>query len=174
MPALEDLLLRIAQLPVTVAQRAGSVAISIARKVAPAACRSDADDDVRAGDRYEPVSSPPQPQPQPSEQPAEPAVPAPPEPAAAAPPPVTPPAPAHVDREAVVVAEFADPGAEDGPGPQIRVDEPWKGYGELTAKQVIAELQGASPAALAVARLYEPANRARRTVIEAIDRKLAQ
>ena len=173
MPALEDLLLRIAQLPVTVAQRAGSVAMSIARKVAPAACRSDADDDVRAGERYEPVS-PPQPQPQPSEQPAEPAVPAPPEPAAAAPPPVTPPAPAHVDREAVVVAEFADPGAEDGPGPQIRVDEPWKGYGELTAKQVIAELQGASPAALAVARLYEPANRARRTVIEAIDRKLAQ
>jgi len=173
MPAIEDLLLRIAQLPVTVAQRAGSVAMSIARKVAPAACRSDADDDVRAGDRYEPVSQP-QPQPQPSEQPAEPAVPAAPEPAAAAPQPVTPPAPAHVDREAVVVAEFADPGAEDGPGPQIRVDEPWKGYGSLTAKQVIAELQGASPAALAVARLYEPANRARRTVIEAIDRKLAQ
>ena len=174
MPALEDLLLRIAQLPVTVAQRAGSVAISIARKVAPAACRSDADDDVRAGDRYEPVSSPPQPQPQPSEQPAEPAVPTPPEAAAAAPAPAAAPPPAHVDREAVVVAEFADPGAEDGPGPQIRVDEPWKGYGELTAKQVIAELQGASPAALAVARLYEPANRARRTVIEAIDRKLAQ
>ena len=167
MPALDDLLLRIAQLPVTVAQRAGSVAMSIARKVAPAACRS-ASDDGRADDRAEPVS------PQPSPRPAEPAVAAPPEPAAAAPAPAAAPPPAHVDREAVVVAEFADPGAEDGPGPQIRVDEPWKGYGELTAKQVIAELQGASPAALAVARLYEPANRARRTVIEAIDRKLAQ
>ena len=168
MPALQDLLLRIAQLPVAVAQRAGSAATAIARKVAPAACRSASDDDGRADDRAEPVS------PQPSSRPAEPAVAAPPEPAAAAPAPAAAPPPAHVDREAVVVAEFADPGAEDGPGPQIRVDEPWKGYGELTAKQVIAELQGASPAALAVARLYEPANRARRTVIEAIDRKLAQ
>jgi len=82
-------------------------------------------------------------------------------------------APAHVDREAVVVAESADAGAADGAGAQIRVDEPWDGYSRLTAKDVTAQLATADPATLAVVRLYEVANRNRRTVLAAIDRRLA-
>ena len=79
----------------------------------------------------------------------------------------------HVDREAVVVAEFADEGAEDGAGAQIHVGEPWEGYGSLTAKEVNDRLAAASPESLAVARLYETAHRNRVTVLRAIDRRLA-
>jgi hypothetical protein len=32
--------------------------------------------------------------------------------------------PDHVDEEPVLVAEFAEPGAEDGPGPELEIDEP--------------------------------------------------
>jgi hypothetical protein len=81
--------------------------------------------------------------------------------------------PEHVDREAVVVAVSADPGADEGPGPQIHIDEPWTGYGELNVKQVNAELADASPAMLAIVRLYESVNRNRSTVLDAIDRRLA-
>ena len=82
------------------------------------------------------------------------------------------PAPEHVDREAVVVAESADAGAADGAGAQIRVDEPWDGYSHLNAKDVVAQLATADPATLAVVRLYETANRNRRTVLAEIDRRL--
>ncbi|HEV2060606.1 MAG TPA: hypothetical protein VGR11_14720, partial [Solirubrobacteraceae bacterium] len=96
--------------------------------------------------------------------------------AAAAPAPATAPAePAeeHVSREAVVVAESADAGAADGAGAQITIGEPWKGYASLTAKEVNDRLATASPASLAVARLYETSNRNRITVIREIDRRLA-
>ncbi len=81
--------------------------------------------------------------------------------------------PEHVDREAVVVAESADRGAEDGPGAQLHVDEPWDGYAEQTAKQVIAALADAGPATLAVVRLYESTHRGRSTVLGAVDKRLA-
>ena len=58
----------------------------------------------------------------------------------------------HVSREAVLVAESADAGAAEGAGAQIRVGEPWEGYGKLTAKEVNDRLATASPASLAVAR----------------------
>ena len=78
----------------------------------------------------------------------------------------------HVDRDAVVVAESADAGAADGAGAQIRIGEPWQGYGSLTAKEVNDRLAAASPEALAVARLYESANRNRVTVLREIDRRM--
>jgi hypothetical protein len=78
-----------------------------------------------------------------------------------------------VDREATVVAESADAGAAGGAGAQIRIAEPWKGYGSLTAKEVNRRLATESPEALAVARLYEAANRNRVTVLKEIDHRLS-
>jgi hypothetical protein len=85
------------------------------------------------------------------------------------------PAPAaedHVSEEPVLVEEVADPGAEDGAGPEISVGEPWPSYASMSATEVIARLEDADPAAVAVARLYEHANRARKTVLAAADRRL--
>src|SRR5215211_5242430 len=41
--------------------------------------------------------------------------------------------PDHVDEEVVLVAETAEAGAEDGAGPELRVDPPWEGYDQMTA-----------------------------------------
>ena len=41
------------------------------------------------------------------------------------------PEPAHVSSEPEPCAESADPGAEDGAGAEIRVDEPWPPYRKL-------------------------------------------
>jgi hypothetical protein len=87
--------------------------------------------------------------------------------------PAPPPEPTHVDRDAVLVAESADAAAADGAGPQIQVDEPWNGYGKLTAKDVTAQLATADAATLAIVRLYESTHRKRRTVLAAVDRRLA-
>ncbi|MGZ4296959.1 MAG: hypothetical protein ACXVE4_07330, partial [Solirubrobacteraceae bacterium] len=38
--------------------------------------------------------------------------------------------PSHVSEEPELVAEFAEPGAEEGVGAQLRIVEPWAGYGE--------------------------------------------
>jgi outer membrane biosynthesis protein TonB len=86
------------------------------------------------------------------------------------------PPPAHVDSGAAVVAvvaESADAGAADGAGAEVRVDEPWEGYSRLTARDVTAQLATANPATLAVVRLYESSHRNRRTVLAAVDRRLA-
>src|SRR5919202_6607523 len=47
-----------------------------------------------------------------------------------------PPVEEHVDEGAVVTAEVAEPGAEEGAGPELRVDEPWPGYGRMRAVDV--------------------------------------
>jgi hypothetical protein len=83
------------------------------------------------------------------------------------------PEPEHVDSEAVIVAESSDAGAADGAGAEIRVAEPWDGYSSLNVKDVTKRLSTADPAMLAVVRLYESAHRNRRTVLAAIDRRLA-
>lgn len=80
--------------------------------------------------------------------------------------------PEHVSEEPVLVEEFADAGAEDGAGPEITVAEPWPAYGSMKANEVIARLEEAAPAEVAVARLYEQANRGRKTVLAAADRRL--
>jgi hypothetical protein len=81
-------------------------------------------------------------------------------------------APAHVSEEPELVREEAEPGAEDGAGAQIRVDQPWDGYKRMTANQVIERLGQQDAAGLAAVALYERSHRARRTVIQAVDRAL--
>jgi hypothetical protein len=77
-----------------------------------------------------------------------------------------------VSEQPVVVGELAEPGAEDGAGPEVTVIEPWEGYARMTAKQVIARVRRATPAELAGVSLYEGANRGRQTVLAAVEREL--
>jgi hypothetical protein len=87
-------------------------------------------------------------------------------------PPPSPPEPAHVSEEPALVREEAEPGAEDGAGAGVTVQEPWEGYAQMTARDVIARLDGATPAELAAVSLYETGNRSRQTVLEAVQRQL--
>ncbi|HEV2775797.1 MAG TPA: hypothetical protein VGV90_09420 [Solirubrobacteraceae bacterium] len=191
MPALDNLS-RVADVSYTIARRVGSLTVSAIRQVAGMAFeRRSRSRTSTAWTPPPPVSGAsasttprqapapaPAPARAPNREPTSPAAPVP-TPAAAAEPVAPEPAEAaepsedHVSREAVVVAESADAGAADGAGAQIRIGEPWEGYGKLTAKQVNARLATASPESLAVARLYETANRNRVTVLKEIDRRLA-
>ena len=56
-----------------------------------------------------------------------------------------------------------------GLGPEF----PITGYDDLTAAEVVAELEGMSDANLRKVRTYERANANRKTVLGAVDRKLA-
>jgi hypothetical protein len=177
-----DALPRIAELSLEAARQAGSLAVSVARTLAEPVLGRRSDDANGWTRNWEPPSSrpvgePPPPPATPRRPPATTpaATPARPPRAAAGPRPVpvAEPEPEHVDRDAVVVAEFADAGAEDGAGAQVRVDEPWDGYSQMKAKDVTAQLATADPAMLAVVRLYETSNRNRRTVLAEIDRRLA-
>ncbi len=67
---------------------------------------------------------------------------------------------------------FAEPGAEDGVGAAVHVEEPWKGYRQKTAKEIIARLANASREELAAVELYERAHRGRQTILLAADRRL--
>jgi hypothetical protein len=80
--------------------------------------------------------------------------------------------PIHVSEEPELVEEFAEPGAEDGAGAEISVSEPWSGYDDMPAQDVIARLEDASAAELAAVQLYERANRQRETVLAAAERQL--
>jgi hypothetical protein len=82
------------------------------------------------------------------------------------------PEPVHVSEEPELVEEFAEPGAEDGAGAEVRIEEPWEGYAEMNAKQVIARLSTATPAALAAVQLYESSHRHRQTILNAVQREL--
>jgi type IV secretory pathway VirB10-like protein len=75
--------------------------------------------------------------------------------------------PIHVSEEPTVVEEFAEPGAEDGAGAEVTIDEPWAGYARMSAGDVIARLVDATPAELAAVQLYESAHRQRETVTAA-------
>jgi hypothetical protein len=81
-------------------------------------------------------------------------------------------APAHVSEQPELVDSYADPGAEDGPGATVHVVEPWKGYGHMTADDVVARLAAASREELVAVELYERLNRGRRTVLTAARRQL--
>lgn len=91
------------------------------------------------------------------------AEPAPPAPAAA---------PAHVSEEPTLVEAFAEPGAEDGAGAEVRVDQPWDGYERMNAKEIVARLVGADAAELAAVELYEVTGRRRQTILNAVEREL--
>lgn len=76
-----------------------------------------------------------------------------------------------IDDEPELVAEFAEPGAEEGASAQIEVDEPWDGYDELTADEIAERIGDADAAALAVIELYEQSQKQRRTVLTAVERR---
>jgi hypothetical protein len=80
--------------------------------------------------------------------------------------------PAHVSEEPELVEEFAEPGAEDGAGAQIRIAEPWQGYDEMKAADIIAGLASASREELAAVELYELAGRNRKSVVAAAQQAL--
>lgn len=80
--------------------------------------------------------------------------------------------PAHVSEEPILAAEVAEPGAEDGAGAEVRVDQPWPGYAQLNAKDVVARIVAADPAELAAIQLFEAANRRRQTVLAAVEQQL--
>lgn len=174
-----DAVPRLAELSLQAARQAGSLALSIVRTVAAPLQGRSSDDDADRSERREPPtgaaagkpsSAPSTPPRRTAATPARAPAPARREPE---PPQPAPPQPDHVDRDAVVVAESADAGAADGAGARVTVDEPWSGYGQLTAKDVTAQLATADAAMLAVVRLYESTHRKRRTVLAEIDRRLA-
>lgn len=88
-----------------------------------------------------------------------------------APPPAPAPPPPEPDE---LVAEFADPGAEAGAGPEIHVDEPWPGYDGMTVPAISDRLVACDAAQIAAVELYEAANRNRKSVVEAARRQLAR
>jgi hypothetical protein len=95
----------------------------------------------------------------------------------AAPPPTGPAVPlgpgtGHVDEEVELVGEFSDPGAEDGAGANVHVAEPWSGYAQMHADEIIDHLATVADSALALVELYEQTHRRRRTVLEAAGREL--
>lgn len=84
---------------------------------------------------------------------------------------------ANAAREATedaLVAEFAEQGAADGAGPELRIEEPWPGYGAMRVNEIVDRLGAASAAAVAAVQLYEQAHRQRKGVLTATERKLAQ
>jgi hypothetical protein len=80
--------------------------------------------------------------------------------------------PAHVSEEPTFVEAFAEPGAQDCAGAQVTVDEPWEGYDQMNAPDLIERLTGATPEELAAVALYEAVNRNRQMVISAVERQL--
>ena len=86
----------------------------------------------------------------------------------------TPAEPVHVSEQAELVDAVAEPGAEDGAGAQVNVSEPWDGYRQLKAADVINRLSSASSEELATIELFELFGRKRRTVIAAAQRELSR
>ena len=71
------------------------------------------------------------------------------------------------------MASFAEPGAEDTPGPEVEIAEPWDGYDAMRARDVQRELDGAAREVAAAVVLYEAAKRSRQTILAAAERRLA-
>ncbi len=54
----------------------------------------------------------------------------------------------------------------------MTVDEPWKGFASLNARDVVDQLARAGPAELAAIQLYESTHKQRETVLSAVTREL--
>jgi hypothetical protein len=80
--------------------------------------------------------------------------------------------PVHVSEQPELVREEAERGAEEGAGAAVTVLEPWNGYENMSARDVIARTRTANRAELAAVRLYESRHRSRQTVLAAVDRQL--
>ena len=78
----------------------------------------------------------------------------------------------HVSEEPSLVEELAEPGAEEGAGAEVHVGEPWEGYGDTNAREVVARLSSATSAELAAVQLYESSHRRRQTILNAVQREL--
>jgi hypothetical protein len=78
----------------------------------------------------------------------------------------------HVSEEPELVEEFAEPGAEHGAGAQLRIVEPWEGYDEMKAADVVERVALATREELAAIELYEHAGRNRKSVVAAARRAL--
>jgi hypothetical protein len=83
------------------------------------------------------------------------------------------PEPAHVSEEPELVATVAEQGAEEGAGAEVHVDEPWPGYGSMTAADIRDRLRVEGPAAATAVQLYEAAHKGRSSVLEAAGRELS-
>lgn len=123
--------------------------------------------------RWEPISEPPEPPPAPSAAPP-PAAPAPPAPSAAPPPeaPAPPPRPADGDLTSADAARLREAEREaqttpESPGPEIRIEEPWEGYDQMTVTEVRRRLQGVNPTIAAMVRLYEETHKSRKGILSA-------
>jgi diacylglycerol O-acyltransferase / wax synthase len=79
----------------------------------------------------------------------------------------------HVEAEEELVGSFAERGAEEGAGAEIEVSEPWAGYDEMTAADILDRLSAAAPAAAGMVELYERSHRGRKTVLAAAERALS-
>jgi len=77
-----------------------------------------------------------------------------------------------VSEEPELVQELAEPGAEGGAGPELHVREPWKGYREMSAREVTARLTDMPAAELAAVELYETSHQGRQTILDAVARQL--
>jgi hypothetical protein len=80
----------------------------------------------------------------------------------------------HVDTPVELVAEQADPGAEEGAGPEIHVEEPWPGYDRMVTAELIERLHDAGDEVAAVVDLYERMHRDRPPIREAAARELSR
>jgi hypothetical protein len=78
----------------------------------------------------------------------------------------------HVSTEPELVEEFAEPGAEEGAGAQLRIVEPWAGYADMKAADIIERMAFATREELAAIELYELAGRNRKSVAAAARRAL--
>jgi hypothetical protein len=76
-----------------------------------------------------------------------------------------------IDEEPELVEELAEPGAEDGAGAEVEVQEPWEGYADMNADAVIGRVRNASAAELTLVELYERVNKHRKTVLAAAERR---
>jgi hypothetical protein len=80
--------------------------------------------------------------------------------------------PIHVSEEPELVDALAEPGAEDGAGAEVHIQEPWDGYRRMNAREVTARLSGASAAELAAVQLFESSTQGRQTVLAAVARRM--
>jgi hypothetical protein len=85
-----------------------------------------------------------------------------------------PPEEEHIDEGAVLVAEVAETGAEDGAGPELDVEEPWEGYDRMKADEITERLSSASTEAVAAVQLYEAVEKNRDSVLEAAEGRLRE
>ena len=81
-------------------------------------------------------------------------------------------APLHVSEEPELVAEVAEQGAEQGAGPEISVEEPWPGYGRMTAADIKDRLRIESTEVAAAVSLDEAAGKGRSSVLESASRRM--